>query len=134
MKKIILSAAMIAFGTFVMAQETGKMTKKDPAQIEQKRQEKMNMMKQELNLTSEQMDKIKALQDKSMAEREANAPAERIKKMAQMKAKGAQHSAEMKKILTADQYTKWEANKKEKMQKKGQMMKGRQMNKMQDVK
>ncbi len=136
MKKIILSAAMIAFGTFAMAQETSKMTKKNPAQMEQKREEHMKMMKQELNLTSAQMDKIKLLQDRNMAERKANAPAkqeERRAKMAEMKAKRAQHDAEMKKILTADQYTKWEANKKEKMQKKGQMMKGRHMNKMQQV-
>ena len=136
MKKIILSAAMIAFGTFAMAQESSKMNKKNPAQMEQKREEHMKMMKQELNLTSAQMDKIKVLQDRNMAERNANAPAkqeERRAKMAEMKAKRAQHNAEMKKILTADQYTKWEANKKEKMQKKGQMMKGRQMNKMQQV-
>ncbi|MEC5157771.1 hypothetical protein [Chryseobacterium sp. MP_3.2] len=131
MKKIILSAAMIAFGTFAMAQETSKMTKKNPAHMEQKRQENMQMMKQELNLTSAQMDRIKSLQDKNMAERKANAPAkqaERREKMAEMKAKRAQHNAEMKKILTADQYTKWEANKKEKMQKKG-----RKMSKMQQV-
>ncbi len=74
MKKIVLSAAFVVIGTFAMAQQKPMMHKKDPAQMEQKRQEKLKMMQTELNLTSAQVAQIKALQDKKIAERKQNAP------------------------------------------------------------
>ena len=64
MKKIVLSAAFVILGTFAMAQQTPMMNKKDPAQMEQKRQEKLKVMQTELNLTNAQVAQIKALQDK----------------------------------------------------------------------
>lgn len=121
MKKLILSAAFLAIGTFTMAQQK-QMIKKDPAQMEQKREERMKMMKTELNLSDAQVTQIQALQDKKMAERKANQPqmqAERKAKMEGMKAKKEQWNSEMKQILTPEQYQKWEAKKQDrsKMQK-----------------
>ena len=119
MKKIVLSAAFVILGTFAMAQQTPMMNKKDPAQMEQKRQEKLKVMQTELNLTNAQVAQIKALQDKKMAERQQNAPqmqAERKAKMEQMKAKNEQWNAEMKQILTPEQYQKWQTKQKERMQ------------------
>ena len=133
MKKIVLSAAFVILGTFAMAQQTPMMNKKDPAQMEQKRQEKLKVMQTELNLTNAQVAQIKALQDKKMAERQQNAPqmqAERKAKMEAMKARQEQWNAEMRKILTPEQYQKWESKKKQNMQNKGQKMQKHQMKKM----
>lgn len=134
MKKIILSAAFLALGTFAMAQQnTLKMQQKDPAQMEQKRQDKMKMMQTELNLSDAQMTKIQALQEKKMAEKRAMAPqvqAERKSKMEAMKANHDQWNNEMKQILTPEQYQKWETSKKDKMQNKRKNMQHPQMMKM----
>ena len=133
MKKIVLSAAFAVIGTFAMAQQTPMMNKKDPAQMEQKRQEKLKMMQTELNLSNAQVAQIKALQDKKMAERKQNAPqmqAERKAKMDAMKAKREQWNAEMRQILTPEQYKKWEAKKQQNMQNKKSKMQHRQMKKM----
>ena len=126
MKKLILSAAFLAIGTFAMAQQGKKMDKMNPAQMEQKRAEKLQSLKTELNLSDAQVVQIKALQDKRMAERQENAPrlqAERKAKIDAMKAKKEQHQSEMKQILTPEQYQKWEAKKKDNFQhKKGKML------------
>lgn len=133
MKKIVLSAAFAVIGTFAMAQQKPMMHKKDPAQMEQKRQEKLKMMQTELNLTSAQVAQIKALQDKKIAERKQNAPqiqAERKAKMEAMKAKREQWNAEMRQILTPEQYQKWEAKKQQNMQEKRSKMQEKQMKQM----
>ena len=134
MKKLVLSVALVAMGTFAMAQQNQRMQKMDPAKMEQKRADHMKQMQTDLNLSEAQVTKIKVLQDKRMAERKENAPqmqAERKAKMDQMKAKRDQNEAEMKNILTPAQYQKWEAMKKEKMKERGKMMKGKKMMKMQ---
>ena len=125
MKKVILSAAMIAFGTFAMAQQNKMMRKMDPAQMEQKRAEKLQSMKTELNLSDAQVAKIRTLQDEKMAQRKANEPkmqAERKAKMDAMKQKRDNWNNEMKQILTPEQYAKWEQKKGEKMQMRGDKM------------
>lgn len=130
MKKLVLGAAFLTLGTFAMAQQTSRMQKMDPAKMEQKRADNMKQMQADLNLNDAQVNKIKALQNQRMAEREQNAPqmkAERQARMDQMKAKRAQNNAEMKQILTPEQYQKWEGMRKEKMQEKGKMMKDRKM-------
>lgn len=137
MKKLVLSVALVAVGTFAMAQQTQKMQKMDPAKMEQKRADHMKQMQTDLNLSEAQVAKLKVLQDQRMAERRQNAPqmqVERKAKMDQMKAKRDQHQAEMKNILTPEQYQKWEAMRKEKMQEKGMMMKGNKMMQMQKTK
>ena len=137
MKKLVLSVALVAVGTFAMAQQTQKMQKMDPAKMEQKRADHMKQMQTDLNLSEAQVAKLKVLQDQRMAERRQNAPqmqVERKAKMDQMKAKRDQHQAEMKNILTPEQYQKWEAMRKEKMQEKGMKMKGNKMMQMQKTK
>ncbi|WP_332022850.1 hypothetical protein [Kaistella sp.] len=86
MKKIVFSAAFVVMGTFAMAQQTPMMNKKDPAEMEQKRQEKLKMMQAELNLTGAQVAQIKALQDKKMAERKQNASQMQEQRKAKMEA------------------------------------------------
>ena len=47
---------------------------KDPAQMEQKRAEHLKKMQADLGLSDAQVAQVKALQDKRMAERKAQAP------------------------------------------------------------
>ena len=109
---------MIAFGTFAMAQQNKMMRKMDPAQMEQKRAEKLKSMQTELNLSDDQVAKIKTLQDNKMAARKANEPqmkADRKAKMEEMKQKKDQWNNEMKKILTPEQYAKWQQKQNDRM-------------------
>ena len=132
MKKIILSAAFLAIGTFAMAQQNmGKMQRRDPAQMEQRRADNMKQMQSDLNLTTAQVAQINALHDKKMADRKANAPqmqANRKAKMEMVKGNQDQWNAEMKQILTPDQYQKWQAKKQDKMQDRRSKMQNGKMN------
>ena len=72
-------------------------------------------MSKDLNLSQDQVKKIKDLQDKQMADMQKNMQqreVERKAKMEEMKKKQEAHAAEMKKILTPEQYQKWDADKK----------------------
>ena len=111
MKKLVLSLAFVGLGTFAMAQQT-EARKFDKAQMHQKHEAKLQEMKKELGLSDAQVAQIKELNSKKMEARKA----ERQEKVAQMSAKKQQHESEMKSILTADQYKKWEQNRAEKMQ------------------
>ncbi len=106
MKKIIMALSlMIATATF--AQEQPKMEKSYPNQEQrkQKQQEHLDKMQKDLNLSPEQVQKIKAMQDEHFSE---------------METKKKDHDAEMKNILTPDQYQKWKKQKEEMMEgKKG---------------
>ena len=51
MKKIVLSAAFAIIGTFAIAQQAPQMQKKDPAQMEQKRAEKLKEMKAQMQIS-----------------------------------------------------------------------------------
>ena len=127
MKKLVLGAAFLTLGTFAMAQQNQRMQKMDPAKMEQRQADHMKQMKMDLNLTDAQVIKIKALQDKRMSERQQNAPqmqAERKARMEMMQAKRAQHDADMKQILTPEQYQNWKKNMQQKMQKRQPVMKG----------
>ena len=73
-----------------------------------------------MNLSPEQVTKVKALQDKQMSEMQANMEKNkeaRNVKMAEMQKKREAHDAEMKKILTPEQYEKWQKQRLENMQK-----------------
>lgn len=130
MKKLVLSAAFLAMGTFAMAQQSPRMQRMDSAKMEQKRADNMKQMQTDLNLSEAQVSKIKILQDQRMIERKQNAPqmqAERKAKMDMMQATRAQHESEMKQILTPEQYQKWQVIRQQKMQKQGKMMQGKKM-------
>ncbi len=130
MKKLVLSAAFLAMGTFAMAQQSPRMQRMDSAKMEQKRADNMKQMQTDLNLSEAQVAKIKILQDQRMIERKQNAPqmqAERKAKMDMMQATRAQHESEMKQILTPEQYQKWQVIRQQKMQKQGKMMQGKKM-------
>lgn len=133
MKKLLLSSMFLLTGLALSAQQSPVMAKKDPAQMEQKRAEKLKMMQTDLQLTDAQVVKIKALQNKKMEERRRNAPqlqAERKAKMEAMKAKKQQYDNEMKQILTPAQFEKWQTQQKERMQARKGKMQHRPMKQM----
>ncbi len=133
MKKIFLSAAVFAMGTFAMAQQTPEPQKtraemmKQRAEKDQNREERhakhMAQMKQELNLSDAQVAQINAMHERRKAERltkPVESMEQRQAKSSEMKQKMQQKDAEMRKILSAEQYEKWNANRKAKMeQRKG---------------
>lgn len=136
MKKIFLTLAL-GIATVSFAQQAGmeKSGKMDPekrkAEMQKRQQEHLDRMTKDLNLSQEQMKKVKALQDKEMLEMQSNMEknqTERQAKMAEMKKKKEAHDAELKKILTPDQYQKWDAEKKAKMEKRKEKMKDRAEN------
>jgi len=137
MKKIILSIALIGIGSFAMAQQTTTTPQNREAkrtefqqQRMQKEQEHLDQMQKDLNLNQSQVAQIKALHEKRKAEMKAefdkNKDA-RQAKMEEMKAKRAQMDADMKNILTPDQYNKWQADRKAKMEQRKVAMKERGM-------
>lgn len=133
MKKLVLAVAFIGFGGFAMAQQTtpqDRKAKKAEMQqkFQQKEQEHMAQMQKDLNLNQAQVDKIKALHEKRKAEMKTEFEknkGERQARAEQMKAKRAQMDAEMKQILTPQQYDKWQADRKAKMEQRRMAMKER---------
>ncbi|GGG54659.1 hypothetical protein [Epilithonimonas arachidiradicis] len=105
MKKLILSAAFLGLGVFGFAQTTTK------ADFTQKKAERLQQMKQELNLTDAQVAQIKALHESKAAERKQEMAAKKEDRMQKMQ----QNEAEMQKILTPEQYKKFQELKAKKM-------------------
>jgi len=105
MKKLILSAAFLGLGVFGFAQTTSK------ADYTQKKAERLQKMKQELNLTDAQVAQIKALHESKAAERKAEMATKKIDRAQKMK----ENEAEMQKILTPEQYKKFQELKAKKM-------------------
>ena len=132
MKKIFLTLAL-GIATITFAQQGNPEMKKQnwedrKVQMQEKQQKHLEKMKQDLNLSEAQVKQIKTLQDKEFADREANfkqKEAMRAEKMKEMKAKRDAHNVEMKKILSPEQYQKWEKQRDEKMQERKEMMKER---------
>jgi Spy/CpxP family protein refolding chaperone len=134
MKKLILTIAFVGMGSFAMAQQTTPQDKTTKAEMQQKMQQKeqqrLEQMQKDLNLNQSQVSQIKDLQAKRKAEMMAEFDknkGDRQAKMEQMKAKRAQMDADMKKILTPEQYTKWQADRQAKMEQRKAMMKDKKM-------
>lgn len=107
MKKIILSTAFLGLGVFGFAQQSKSAT----VDHSQRKAEYMQKMKQELNLSDDQVAQLKALHEKKTAERKADFAAKKEDRMAKMK----ENEAEMQKILTPDQFKKFKEIRAEKM-------------------
>ena len=107
MKKLILSAAFLGLGVFGFAQTTSDRK----GDFEQKKAAHMLEMKQELNLTDAQVAQIKTLHESKAAERKAEMTAKKEDRMQKMK----ENEAEMQKILTPEQYKKFQELKAKKM-------------------
>jgi len=132
--KNLFIAALLFVGMTTFAQEP-RGERKEKLQPEQKVEVQVNKLTKDLSLNEKQTAQVKELLTKENAERQAKkaemdakradgqkpSPEERDAMKKKMEEKMANHKAEMKKILTADQYSKWEQNleaKKEKMKEK----------------
>ncbi|REC60416.1 hypothetical protein DRF65_21405 [Chryseobacterium pennae] len=135
MKKLVLAIAFIGIGSFAMAQQATLQDKEArraemQQKMQQKEQEHLAQMQKDLNLNASQVTQVKALHEKRKAEMKADFAKNkevRQAKMEEMKAKRAQMDADMKKILTPEQYDKWQVDRKAKMEQKRMAMKDRRM-------
>ena len=119
---------LVGLGSFAMAQQVESSKKIDHTKVEQNRGAKFDELKKELNLTDTQVAQIKALkeeQNKDRARAFEESKEMRAKKLAEMKEKKEKHNAEMKKILTPEQFAKWEAKRAQKIKKQGDIKKTR---------
>lgn len=133
MKKIFVTLAL-GLATITFAQQTPQKQnwEQRKAEMQQKQQAHLDKMQKDLNLSEDQVKKVKALQDKRFAEMENQRAAkieQKKQKMQEMKAKKESHEAEMKNILTPEQYKKWETQRDEKMKERREMMKEKRGNK-----
>ncbi|MCL1662743.1 hypothetical protein BAS09_10975 [Elizabethkingia ursingii] len=114
MKKIVFSLLLMGATGFAFAQQTTEPMKADRQakrqEMMQKRQQNWDQMKKDLNLTADQENKIKALHERNaadMKQKMAERKTDRENMKQDMKAKKEQNDAEMKKILSPEQYAKW---------------------------
>lgn len=134
MKKVFLVALMLIGITTFAQDKTERKGRPERAKLtaEQKVEKQVEHLKTDLNLNEKQTAEVKALVSKQVAKREAKKAemdAQKEKNRAEMKAKMLEEQnatkAEMKKILTAEQYTKWEAGRADKKEKVIERMKDR---------
>jgi len=112
MKKLILViATAFAFSTVIFGQERQKMSAEEMAKKQTER------MEQKLSLTSEQKAKVEAINLKYAKQQQAEfqkKEAERKAKIAEMEKIRNEKNTELKAVLTADQYNKYQEQRKEK--------------------
>jgi len=135
MKKLVLAVALVGMGSLAMAQQTPPQDKEGRrAEMHQKFQEKerehLDKMQKDLNLNQSQVAQIKALHEKRKAEMKADFDKNKDRRQArmqEMKAKRERMDADMKQILTPQQYDKWQADRKAKMEQRKIAMKDKGM-------
>lgn len=142
MKKVFLLALLVVGLTTFAQGKRGNVQEREKLTPEQRTEKQVERMTKELSLNETQAKQVKELLAKGAAEREAQ-KAEIQKRRAEgtkptpeerevMKAKVAEKQetlkAEMKKILTADQYVKWENNKADRKEKFAEKIEERKEN------
>lgn len=108
MKKLIVAALLVVGLTTYAQEKEGRRAGKEKLTSEQKVNLQVKKMTKDLNLNEKQTKDVRALVAKQVEKIEA------IK--IQMQAEKEAVSVEMKKILTAEQYAKWEKNRDEKIE------------------
>ena len=118
MKKLIFAVALASFGTLAMAQQV-------PANKENKRLEKqerhLEKMQKDLGLNDAQVAKIKDLRNREMMQNKSEGQNLKSGRKARMESR----DAEMKNILSTEQYGKWKAEREEKKAEIKEKMKNR---------
>jgi Spy/CpxP family protein refolding chaperone len=108
MKKLIVAALLVVGLTTYAQEKEGRRAGREKLTSEQKVDLQVKKMTKDLDLNEKQTKDVRALVTKQVEKREA------IK--IQMQAEKEAVSVEMKKILTAEQYAKWEKNREEKIE------------------
>ncbi|MCF6128232.1 guided entry of tail-anchored proteins factor 1 [Flavobacterium sp. AS60] len=120
MKKVIVAALLVVGITAFAQEKDGRRAGREKLTSEQKVDLQVKKLTKDLDLNEKQAKEVRALVTTEVAKREAK-KAEiqelKTKKREEMKAQReadqAAISSDMKKILTADQYAKWEKNREE---------------------
>lgn len=125
MKNFAIILSFLAIGNWATAQTSP--VKEDvqsrKAKMEMKRAEHMAELQRELNLSPEQVNKIQAAQNKQRELTKQQNETFRNQRKESFKKNREAIDAEMKTILTPQQYDKWQAKKKEKIaEKRAKMM------------
>ena len=108
MKKLIVAALLVVGLTTYAQEKEGRRAGREKLTSKQKVDLQVKKMTKDLDLNEKQTKDVRALVSKQVEKREA------IK--IQMQAEKEAVSVEMKKILTAEQYAKWEKNREEKIE------------------
>ena len=108
MKKLIVAALLVVGLTTYAQEKEGRRAGKEKLTSEQKVNLHVKKMTKDLDLNEKQTKDVRALVTKQVEKRED------IK--AQIQAEKEAVTVEMKKILTAEQYAKWEKNREEKIE------------------
>ncbi len=120
MKKVIVAALLVVGITAFAQEKEGRRAGREKLTSEQKVDLQVKKLTKDLNLNEKQAKDVRVLVTKEVAKREAKRAEmqelktkKREEMKAQREAEQAAVSADMKKILTAEQYTKWEKNREE---------------------
>jgi hypothetical protein len=141
MKKVIVAALLVVGITAFAQEKEGLRAKKEKLTTEQKVDFQVKKLSKDLNLTVEQTKSVQDLVTNQVKKREAKrAEMKEIKekKLAEMKAEmekeQAAVSADMKKILTPEQFAKWEKIREERKENfKEKMVERREKRKSEDL-
>jgi len=125
MRKLIVAALLIVGITTFAQQKEGRRAGKEKLSTEEKVELHVKRMTKDLDLNEKQVAEVRAITTKQVQKMEAKRAEMKDvkeKQKAEMKANREKEqsalSSEMKKILTPEQYAKWEKNREEK---KGKM-------------
>ncbi len=128
-KKSIIFMLVSLFVVSISAQEQGKRQKMT---AEERATKQTEMMTKQLTLTADQQTKIQAINlkyaqqmDANMQKAKENEVKDREAMKAQMKTQMDAKDAEMKQVLTSDQYKQWEEKKQEMKGKMDKKMNGK---------
>ena len=124
MKNLFLAALLIVGITAFAQDKTEKRPNRESMTKEQKVDFQVKRMTKDLNLNEKQAKEIEALVSKQVDKREAkkaemkdDKAKDRAEMKAEMEANQTAMSAELKKILTPEQFSKWEKNRDERKEK-----------------
>ena len=141
MKKVIVAALLVVGMTAFAQEKEGRRAGREKLTTEQKVDFQVKKMTKDLDLNEKQAKDVSVLVTKEVEKREAkraemqNLKAEKRAEMkAQIEAEQVAVSADMKKILTAEQYAKWEKIRDERKENfKEKMAERREKRKSQDI-
>lgn len=121
MKKLILAVMLVIGITAFAQQREPRKAGKERLTSEEKVDLQVKRMTKELSLNEKQATEVRSIVTKEVAKRETKKAALKEQKdkkreevKAEMQKEQAAFSAEMKKVLTPEQYAKWEKNREEK--------------------
>lgn len=121
MKKLLMLVLVLA--TTIGYAQDKKISVKDGSKAEQMIDKRTNKMAEELNLTEAQQAKVKEIHQKNIEKRKAK----RSEIRANSKEQRSSYKAQMKEVLTTEQYEQWIENiEKSKKKKRSKSKKGRQ--------